>query len=751
MKLKSCLVAGIIFGISWLFLNTTFAQNQSDLVNGNLIQFNDNGAWCWYQDERAIIDTLQGKLILGSDASGSGTGGSSRNGLIEGIVYDLNTGNIGRYTFMNTGCDDHNAPAFLIRPDGKFITMYTQHYDYYNSRYRIFDGESWTAEQRFDWQTIPGGTNYTIAYSNLYYLSAEQVMYNFARANNRCPNFIYSTDMGETWSFGGQLSTNNTQSYNKGYYKYWSNGVDRIDFILTEEHPRDGLTSMYHGYVQNGRTHDTFGNIVDNNVFDADSLPTFEDFTQIFADSTVIDGHAMRKIWNADLMRYENGTIAAILTCRIDDATNGNDSSIDPDHAFIYCRFDDTAWSYTYLCQAGKKMYASEADYTGLGALDPGDPSVIYISTHIDPMTGQDMTCREIYRGVTPDNGISWDWTPVTRNSNQHNFRPVVPLWDAHNSALIWFRGIYNSAQSFDAAIIGIIDRSLEVTNPMEYVDANPSNTTSADGSPLVTTGPDGNRGPADGLWHERTGFGNGGSVLTSAEIAGEDAPALKTNLVLYVGGTYDIWVNFWANPNEDWRIKAGLSEEGMQIFRQMACKQVVAGEHESNLVLTGSGNTFLYQAYIGRLQAGAGKTNTVYIDDHAIQTGTVSTLIGGTARTWYDGISYAGIESTTVNISDRIIPTPVSFELSQNYPNPFNPTTTIHYTLTGYGQVSLMVCNIMGQKVRTLVSCRQGAGHYTLVWDGKDEQNQLVSSGIYLYRLTVDNISLQKKMILVR
>ena len=49
---------------------TTFAQTGEDLVEGNLIQFNNNGAWCWYQDERAIVDTEQGKLILGSDASG---------------------------------------------------------------------------------------------------------------------------------------------------------------------------------------------------------------------------------------------------------------------------------------------------------------------------------------------------------------------------------------------------------------------------------------------------------------------------------------------------------------------------------------------------------------------------------------------------------------------------------------------------------------------------------------------------------
>jgi hypothetical protein len=121
-----------------------FGQNARDLVKGNLIQFNDNGAWCWYQDERAVIDITGGKLILGSDASGSGVGGSTRNGVIDAVIFDLRTGLSERYLLMQAGCDDHNAPGFLVRPDGKYLAMYAQHYDAYNSRYRIFDGAAWT-------------------------------------------------------------------------------------------------------------------------------------------------------------------------------------------------------------------------------------------------------------------------------------------------------------------------------------------------------------------------------------------------------------------------------------------------------------------------------------------------------------------------------------------------------------------------------------------------------------------------------
>ncbi|NIQ11410.1 MAG: hypothetical protein GWO08_16355, partial [Gammaproteobacteria bacterium] len=105
-------------------------------VQGSLIQFNDNGAWCWYQDERAVIDTAGGKLILGSIASGDGFGSDSRNGQVEGVVYDLETRGGSRTLFRNTYTDDHNVPGFLVRPDGKYLAMYCDHYDD-RSRYRI--------------------------------------------------------------------------------------------------------------------------------------------------------------------------------------------------------------------------------------------------------------------------------------------------------------------------------------------------------------------------------------------------------------------------------------------------------------------------------------------------------------------------------------------------------------------------------------------------------------------------------------
>ncbi len=94
---------------------------------------------------------------------------------------------------------------------------------------------------------------------------------------------------------------------------------------------------------------------------------------------------------------------------------------------------------------------------------------------------------------------------------------------------------------------------------------------------------------------------------------------------------------------------------------------------------------------------------------------------------------------------------TPASFTLSQNYPNPFNPSTTINYTIKEPSWVSLTVYNSLGQRIAVLVEQHQASGAYRAYWDGLDEYNMRVASGIYLYRLQAGHFSKTKKMVLMR
>lgn len=94
---------------------------------------------------------------------------------------------------------------------------------------------------------------------------------------------------------------------------------------------------------------------------------------------------------------------------------------------------------------------------------------------------------------------------------------------------------------------------------------------------------------------------------------------------------------------------------------------------------------------------------------------------------------------------------TPQHFSLSQNYPNPFNPQTSINYALPQDAQVRLILYNILGEKVKTLVDERQSAGYKMVWWDGRDERGDKVASGVYFYRMEADKFTDVKKMLLVK
>jgi|WetSurMetagenome_2_1015567.scaffolds.fasta_scaffold03552_4 parallel beta-helix repeat protein len=88
----------------------------------------------------------------------------------------------------------------------------------------------------------------------------------------------------------------------------------------------------------------------------------------------------------------------------------------------------------------------------------------------------------------------------------------------------------------------------------------------------------------------------------------------------------------------------------------------------------------------------------------------------------------------------------PTEYTLYQNYPNPFNPTTTIKYDLPYASDVSLIIYDILGRKVKELVSTKQSAGKYEIQFDASN-----LASGIYIYQLIADKFISSKKMILLK
>ncbi len=108
-------------------------------------------------------------------------------------------------------------------------------------------------------------------------------------------------------------------------------------------------------------------------------------------------------------------------------------------------------------------------------------------------------------------------------------------------------------------------------------------------------------------------------------------------------------------------------------------------------------------------------------------------------------------VSATVVGIAEESLNIPKEFSLHQNYPNPFNPETQITFDLPKRAEVSIVIYNSLGQKVRTLVSGTKEAGTHTVVWDGRNDQGARVASGVYIYMMRAGDFQQARKMSLMR
>ncbi len=125
----------------------------------------------------------------------------------------------------------------------------------------------------------------------------------------------------------------------------------------------------------------------------------------------------------------------------------------------------------------------------------------------------------------------------------------------------------------------------------------------------------------------------------------------------------------------------------------------------------------------------------------------------GNCAYVGYDGLNvYFDATDFPLDVAEQQNE-PESFALLQNYPNPFNPSTTIQYTVSGTrgqglgaSEVRIVIYDVLGRKVTTLVNARQAPGSYEVSFDGSR-----LASGVYFYRLTAGEYSATKAMLLER
>jgi flagellar hook assembly protein FlgD len=103
------------------------------------------------------------------------------------------------------------------------------------------------------------------------------------------------------------------------------------------------------------------------------------------------------------------------------------------------------------------------------------------------------------------------------------------------------------------------------------------------------------------------------------------------------------------------------------------------------------------------------------------------------------------------VGVEENINTLPANFELKNNYPNPFNPTTNIEFSIAKSDYTTLKVYSVTGELVKTLVNSEISAGTHKVVFNGKDNSGNELTSGMYIYELKSGTNISANKMFLIK
>jgi hypothetical protein len=443
----------------WLLPVVLAACHAEPYVAGSPISLNDNGAWSWFMDERAVVHA--GKLVVGSvRAVGDFETGRSDAGWgnVEVAVLDLESRAVDtRVLFRRFEQDDHDNPSFLPLADGGLLAVYTKHrqdQNIYVQRAAPGDPLRWSAPSVVQTPRAAVGPHYA-TYSNLFRLPSGRIA-NFYRGFQQDPNYMYSDDEGETWRYGGRLMHGRT-GYSP-YLKYCQDRSGAVHFVATEDHPATYPNSLYHGVFADGELRLSDGTVVGTVTGDTSVELATWDFTRVFA------GDPDNVAWMTDLeLDADDRPVVAFSVQK--DGRGARYGEAGHDLRYRYARWDGAAWRWHEIAYAGERLYPNEDDYSGLATLDPRDTRVVYISTNADPVDGAPLFSLsdgvrhyELFRGVTADGGASWDWEPLTMNSTDDNLRPLVPRWDDERTALVWMRGRYvHNRGEWTTAVVALL------------------------------------------------------------------------------------------------------------------------------------------------------------------------------------------------------------------------------------------------------------------------------------------------------
>ena len=257
-----------------------------------------------------------------------------------------------------------------------------------------------------------------------------------------------------------------------------------------------------------------------------------------------------------------------------------------------------------------------------------------------------------------------------------------------------------------------------------------------------VTVSPDGTVFLADGHNGLRTFSYNGGSFTQITSIA-HGGPAASIGVTMGSDGSI-----FLANEGDGLR---AYSFNGSSLTNTA---QIRNGGTAWNVVTGPDGTVFLANWEDGlRAYQHTGNSfmNTAHVG-HNSPSADIAVAADGTVFLVNDsdGLFAYSYDALTA-IDDAISAVPEAFTLEQNYPNPFNPSTTITFSLPKSEFVTLVIYNMRGQMIKTLINSNLINGQHSVSWDGTNQAGEHVVSGTYIYSIKAGSQTASRKMLLLQ
>ena len=414
----------------------------------------DDGGWCWFESPRAIQHKHW--LLIGSVSSGHTN--PTRHGSVELLVHNTTTATTTPVTLhAQFELDDHDCPALYYRAvDRCYLATWAKHGTENTRYYRLSQ-----PDDPLHWQpllTYVPSESTQITYSNLFYLPAERLLYDFYRGLHASfkPSYSTSADEGATWQTGNVVIDVPLQFKHRPYVRYASNGVDTVHLIYSEAHPRDYDNSLYHIYYRAGQLHRSDGTPI---AALTAGLSSPDQGTLVYR------GDSQHVAWPTECLLV-GGRLVVAYSVQYNSAGlpvgQGGD-----DIRYRYATLDlqTGQWADEHLAYAGCRLYSNEDDYSGLVAIEPTQPNLVYISTNAHPLTGDVLLSQadgqrhwELWAGrrqptAASGGGGVWEWQQLTVDSVRDNLRPIRPTLvggggeggGGGGEVLVWLRGEYRT------------------------------------------------------------------------------------------------------------------------------------------------------------------------------------------------------------------------------------------------------------------------------------------------------------------